>query len=91
MGFTRRYLILKSYADFGRFLGIELQDPDFDLIKNASLMKQPLPKQLAEEATNFYSTTYEFILEKFGDQVKDLWAGFQYLDHPQSNQQCLPI
>lgn len=78
-GFYENFFNSDSYSKLGEFLGINLCEPTFDLVKNSSLMKGPVPQDLAEEAARYYAPTYDFILRRFGERMKDLWEGFRYL------------
>lgn len=78
-GFYENLFNSISYAKLGNFLGIELKNPDFNIVRNPSLMKEPIQQDLAAEAARYYAATYSFAYDKFGQDVKDLWDGFQYL------------
>jgi len=79
-GFYENLFNSTSYARLGHFLGIELKKPDFNSVRNSSLMKKPIQQDLAAEAARYYADTYRFAYDKFGPQIKDLWEGFQYLE-----------
>ncbi len=79
-GFYENFFNSVSYAKLGDFLDINLKTPSFDIVRNSSLMKEPIQPSLAAEAAEHYASTYNFVYNKFGAQVRDLWPGFQYLD-----------
>jgi hypothetical protein len=79
--FYERFFTPQAYAKLGAFLCIPLRDPEFEVVKNASLMKAPISTDLAKEASQHYAPVYAFILRRFGGQMLELWDGFRYLDN----------
>lgn len=81
-GFYESLFSAKSYAKLSDYLNIQLKTPDFDTKRNTSLMKAPIRENLAADVAHHYSDTYNFVLQRFGEPMRELWTGYQYLNLP---------
>ena len=68
-----------SYQKIEHFLGIQLQPFNAAHIANASPKQLPLPKQLNLEIAERYRQTYNFIRNRHGNSMLNLWQGYQLL------------
>lgn len=81
-GFYESLFTPDTYSQISDFLGIPLKTPLFDTIKNSSLMKNAIEPELAAEVAKHYSDTYEFILQRFGNPMRERWSGYAHLNLP---------
>ncbi|MEJ8567757.1 sulfotransferase domain-containing protein [Elongatibacter sediminis] len=86
--FYERFFTPGSYSNLGRFLDMELENPDFATVRNKSLEKSEVPPDLAKQAARHYAQTYRFIRHRFGEQMVDLWPG--YRDPPRQSPPAVP-
>jgi len=78
--FYEEYISNHRYALLMDFLGIEsFPSPHIHKARNQSLMKSTLREELAAEVAEYYRPTYEYVEQKFGSQMRSLWAGYRYL------------
>ena len=68
-----------SHHKIEHFLGIQLQPFNAAHIANASPKQLHLPKQLNLEIVERYRQTYNFIRNRYGNSMLNLWQGYQLL------------
>ncbi len=79
-GFYESMFEESFYNEFRTFLGVDLIDPDFEQIRNASPKTTLISDDLFSKLVQSYSMVYTFIHEKFGDIPLGIWPGYKYLD-----------
>jgi hypothetical protein len=78
-GFYETLFSTASFKDICNFLGIHLAKFESSTIINASPKQNDLPAQLSHDLSTKYAGTYEFILNKFGNKMLNLWEGYKFL------------
>lgn len=68
-----------SFKDTCKFLGIHLAKFEYNTIINASPKQNDLPTQLSHDLSTKYASTYQFILNKFGNKMLNIWEGYKFL------------
>lgn len=78
--FYERYISEERYSALLEFMEIEaFTTPELGKIRNKSLLKNPIPTELASQVAKHYQSTYEFMEDRYGDLVRSLWGGYEYL------------
>ena len=78
-GFYENLFTPESSAKIISFIGSNLNNFDSEEVVNASPKSTPIPKEINTQIAQRYSETYEFIQERFGEGMKDLWQGYKFL------------
>ncbi len=78
--FYERYISEERYSALLEFLEIEtIAAPKLDKVRNKSLLKKPIPEELASQIAIHYRSTYEFMEARYGGLIRSLWSGYEYL------------
>lgn len=78
--FYERYISEERYSALLEFMEIEAYTtPELGKVRNKSLLKNPIPTELASQVAKHYQSTYEFMEARYGDLVRSLWGGYEYL------------
>ena len=79
-GFYETLFNDSSHANIQKFLGISLKKFDTEQVFNASPKTSDIPAEINKELVNRFQSTYAFILDRFGSQMKEIWQGYDVLD-----------
>jgi hypothetical protein len=79
--FYERYISKDRFSMLTDFVGVDSGDPDINTVRNASYMKDKIDPALATEVANYYKETYQFIESRFGEEIRSLWSGYQYITY----------
>lgn len=78
--FYERYISMERYSALLEFMEIETTAaPKLDNVRNQSLLKHPIPAELASQVAQHYRSTYQFMEARYGDLIRSLWGGYEYL------------
>ena len=76
--------LLKSYKNIQKFLGISLSKFDTEEIFNASPKTTNIPPETNKELVQRFKSTYDYMLGRFGDSMKEIWERYDLLDSLQA-------
>ena len=78
--FYERYISEERYSALLAFMEITTANaPQLDKPRNQSLLKQRIEHDLAAQVARYYRSTYEFMEMRYGDLMRTLWSGYEYL------------
>ena len=78
--FYERYISEERYSALLEFMDIKTANaPKLHKPRNQSLLKQPIAENLAADVAKYYRSTYEFMEMRYGDLMRTLWKGYEYL------------
>jgi hypothetical protein len=78
--FYERYISEERYYALLEFIEIKaVAAPKLDKVRNQSLLKNPIPTELASQVAAHYRSTYEFMEARCGSVIRSLWSGYEYL------------
>lgn len=77
--FYERLFTEESFSRIQHFLETELVKPDFNERVNVSKTEHKLFKETQKEIIEYYSETYKYIEDRFGDVATSLWEGYDIL------------
>ena len=83
-GFYETLFSEASFEKIQKFLGISLNKFDMEQVFNASPKTTDIPAETNKELVEHFKSTYEFILSRFGQSMKEIWQGYDLLDKPQA-------
>lgn len=83
-GFYETLFSDSSYTNIQKFLGIPLKKFDTEQVFNASPKTSDMPTETNKELVNRFKSTYAFILDRFGNSMKEIWQGYKILDRLQT-------
>ena len=78
-GFYENLFTPESSARIINFIGSNLNNFDSGEVVNASPKSTPIPEEINSQIAQKFVETYNFIEERFGQSVKDLWQGYKVL------------
>ena len=78
-GFYESLFDKTSFQAIQRFLNIPLDTFDASQVFNASPKSSSLPTELNQKLVKRFQPTYDFIADRHGESIKELWQGYQLL------------
>ena len=78
-GFYENLFTPESSTRIIDFIGSNLNNFDSGEVVNASPKSNPIPEEINSQIAQKFVETYNFIEERFGESVKDLWQGYKVL------------
>ena len=83
-GFYETLFNEESYKNIQKFLGISLSKFDTEEIFNASPKTIHIPPETNKELVQRFKSTYDYMLGRFGDSMKEIWERYDLLDSLQA-------
>ena len=80
-GFYETLFNEMSYTNIQNFLGISLNKFDTEQVFNASPKTTEIPRETNHELVQRFRSTYDYMLDRFGNSMKDIWQGYQLLNN----------
>ena len=80
-GFYETLFNEMSYTNIQNFLGISLNKFDTEQVFNASPKTTEIPPETNQELVHRFRSTYDYMLDRFGNSMKDIWQGYQILNN----------
>ena len=80
-GFYETLFNEMSYTNIQNFLGISLNKFDTEQVFNASPKTTEIPPETNQELIQRFRSTYDYMLDRFGNSMKDIWQGYQLLNN----------
>ena len=80
-GFYETLFNEMSYTNIQNFLGIPLNKFDTEQVFNASPKTTEIPRETNHELVQRFRSTYDYMLDRFGNSMKDIWQGYQLLNN----------
>lgn len=78
-GFYESLFDKSSFQAIKKFLNIPLDAFDASQVFNASPKSNSLPMELNQKLVKHFQPTYNFISDRHGEKIKQLWQGYQLL------------
>ena len=78
-GFYENLFTPESSARIINFIGSNLNNFDSGEVVNASPKSTPIPEEINSQIAQKFAETYNFIEERFGHSVEEIWQGYKVL------------